>query len=482
MDIQATKTTQEALRNLPTSARPVVDARDVLVPEGYEVEAVLVGLSFPCGLAIGDDGTLFISEGGSTWPTRPYMPSRLLSIEPSGRTRVLGVAGLGGFRGLAWHEGHVYASAKGGRTSRIFRYDPRSGEQSLILDKMPDGGWHEPGGPVFGQDGLMYFAQGSISLQGVILPAGFTVDVVRHPDIYDIPGQDITLTGNNIWTRDPTAPYPFLIETGAYKPFGVAAKPGEVVQGELWCTTGVWRARPDGSDVELIAWGIRNPYGMAINEGNELYVSDNDFEEKTDRAIGQDPDRIWHIKNAQKPYGSVTTPDWYGFPDIAADGLPVWHEKHLPNRGTSAKPLLENPPPWAGPAAALFDPHTGMAKMDFCTSDAFGYRGELFTCLWGTMAPLNSIRPEQLTNGFQVVRVNVQTGDIEPFFRNRQPGPASYTAGSGGIERPVDCKFSPDGKSLYVLDFGRSDLTENLMLSYAHTGVLWRITRKGGGA
>lgn len=42
------------------------------------------------------------------------------------------------------------------------------------LHKMPDGGWHEPGG-------LMYFAQGSISLQGVIQPAGFTVDVVRHP-------------------------------------------------------------------------------------------------------------------------------------------------------------------------------------------------------------------------------------------------------------------------------------------------------------
>ena len=42
----------------------------------------------------------------------------------------------------------------------------------------------------------------------------------------------------------------------------------------------------------------------------------------------------------------------------------------------------------------------------------------------------------------------------------------------------MDCKFGPDGRTLYVLDFGRSDLTESMMLSYGHTGVLWRITRK----
>lgn len=53
------------------------------------------------------------------------------------------------------------------------------------------------------------------------------------------------------------------METGAYKPFRTPAKKGEVVKGELWCTTGVWRARPDGSDVELLAWGICNPFGMA---------------------------------------------------------------------------------------------------------------------------------------------------------------------------------------------------------------------------
>jgi anaerobic selenocysteine-containing dehydrogenase len=82
---------------------------------------------------------------------------------------------------------------------------------------------------------------------------------------------------------------------------------------------------------------------------------------------------IGHVKNASRPHGSVEKPDWYGFPDIAGDGLPVWHEAHRPNRETPAEPLLENHPEWAGPAAFLFEPHTGMAKMDFCRSDEFGF-------------------------------------------------------------------------------------------------------------
>ena len=34
--------------------------------------------------------------------------------------------------------------------------------------------------------------------------------------------------------------------------------------------------------------------------------------------------------------GLRTTPDWYGFPDICGDGLPAWHESHVPSRGTPA--------------------------------------------------------------------------------------------------------------------------------------------------
>jgi hypothetical protein len=215
---------------------------------------------------------------------------------------------------------------------------------------------------------------------------------------------------------------------------------------------------------------------MAFSEDGELYVSDNDFEEAGDRAIANDPDRIWHIRNARSVHGSVQTPDWYGFPDICGDGLPAWHESHLPSRGRPAEPLLQDPPPWAGPAAFLEKPHSCMTKMDFCRSDDFGHRGRLFACEWGTLAPMNSPRPGDLQNGFKVISVDVTSGTAQDFVRNPQLGPAS-ALGTGGIERPVDCKFHPDGRSLYVLDFGVSPPDESKHLSYGHTGVLWRITR-----
>lgn len=477
MYLHATKGTTEDLKNLPTSIRPVIDADDVWVPEGYQVEVAMAGLSFPTGMCVADDGTLFINEGGSTWPTRPASIPRTLRLDPDGNLDVFAVENLGGPRGLAYHDGFLYVSVKGGYQTRIIRYDIKSRKKEILIDKIPDGGWHEPGGPVIGPDGFLYFAQGSVPQQGVVLPQGFTVDMAKHPLAHDVPGQDITLTGNNVWSRNPLMPFPYLTETGAFKPFGVPAKKGEVVQGQLWCTTGVWRSKLDGSEPELLAWGIRNPYGLAINETGELYTSDNDMEEKSERAIAKDPDRVWHIKNAKKPHGSVSTPDWYGYPDICADGIPVYDERKRPKKGKAAEPLIQDPPPWAGPPVFLETPHSGMTKMDFCPSDAFGKRGKLFLCEWGTLAPLNSPRPKDLNNGFRVMEVDVTTGQGVPFFRNEQPGPASYH-GAGGIERPVDCKFSADGKSLYVLDFGHVTVTGGFMLSFAHTGVLWKITRK----
>ncbi|MFD3001516.1 PQQ-dependent sugar dehydrogenase [Pontibacter toksunensis] len=465
------------LHNLPIPARPTVDARDVVVPDGYTIEPVMVGLSFPTDIAFDDKGTVFVSEGGSSWPTRPYMPARVIALHANGETETIDMNVQAGPRGIAWRDGELYMALKGGYHMQIVKYNLQTGELKVLIDSLPSGGWHEPGGPIFGDDGLMYFGNGSVSQQGVVLPAGFTVDMAKHPLAHDVPGQDVTLSGNNVRSRDPRMPYPYMVETGPFKPFGTAAKKGEVVKGSINCNSAVWRSRPDGSDMELLAWGIRNPFGMALNEEGELYVSDNDFEEKGERAMAKDPDCIWHIKNASQPFGSIQTPDWYGFPDFCHDGLPVNHPSHLPSRGTPAEMLMENHPPLAGPAAFLEQPHSCMCRMDFSRSDAFGFRGELFVAEWGTMAPLNSPHPEDLNHGFRVVRVNVKNGTAEPFVHNKEMGPASKVGG-GGIERPVSCKFSPDGKSLYVLDFGGVQVTSGNMLAYAHTGVLWKVTKK----
>jgi glucose/arabinose dehydrogenase len=227
----------EALLELPIPARPRLDPRDVVVPDGYTVEIVLAGLSMPAGMGVDGEGTVYVCEGGSTWPTRPHLPGRILRLRPDGRLDVLGEEPLAGPRHIAFADGAAYVSAKGGHTSRIVRYDLANGQRTVVVDGLPDGGWHEPGGPVFGPDGLMYFAQGSVSQNGVILPHAFIVDLARHPRTHDLPGQDVTLTGNNVVTVDPTA------------------EEGEIVRAELKCSSGLWRSDPDGRDMELLAWG-----------------------------------------------------------------------------------------------------------------------------------------------------------------------------------------------------------------------------------
>ena len=57
-----------------------------------------------------------------------------------------------------------------------------------------------------------------------------------------------------------------------------------------------------------------------------------------------------------------------------------------------------------------------MTKMDFCRSDAFGHRGELFACEWGTLAPLNTPRDQELVHRFKVIRVDVKTGTGQTFL------------------------------------------------------------------
>jgi glucose/arabinose dehydrogenase len=120
--------------------------------------------------------------------------------------------------------------------------------------------------------------------------------------------------------------------------------------------------------------------------------------------------------------------------------------------------------------------HASADGLDFSRSTAFGYVGEAFVAEWGDLAPLAGkvLHPV----GYKVVRVNVQTGVIEPFAENRgdQEGPASKL-GLQGLERPVAVRFDPHGDALYVVDFGIVGVDSAGVKPQEHTGVIWRITK-----
>src|SRR5205807_7624238 len=48
------------------------------------------------------------------------------------------------------------------------------------------------------------------------------------------------------------------------------------------------------------------------------------------------------------------------------------------------------------------------------------------------------------------------------------------TNGQNGFEHPIDVRFSADGKTMYVLDYGAG--------GKPGTGKIWAVTRTGGGS
>jgi hypothetical protein len=126
--------------------------------------------------------------------------------------------------------------------------------------------------------------------------------------------------------------------------------------------------------------------------------------------------------------------------------------------------------------AALLGVHAFARSFDFSRSDGFGHVGEAFVAEFGDLSPFSG--PLAGRVGFKVVRVDPESGAIEDFAVNkgRRNGPASKL-GSGGFERPISARFSPDGRSLYVVDFGILTATAEGFEPRKGTGVLWKITR-----
>jgi glucose/arabinose dehydrogenase len=166
---------------------------------------------------------------------------------------------------------------------------------------------------------------------------------------------------------------------------------------------------------------------------------------------------------------------WYGWPDFAG-GVPL-PAFEPPGDPAPAFVLAEHPnePPFP---AALLGVHSSSNGFDFSRNAVFGFVGDAFVAQFGDMAP--GAGKVLAPVGFQVVRVEVDTGTVHGFAANEgsKVGPASRRGG-GGFERPVAARFSPDGTALYVVDFGVLITGKQGPVAYPNTGVLWRISKRG---
>lgn len=173
----------------------------------------------------------------------------------------------GPWTGVTFHDGDFFV-AEGGilEGGRILRITP-SGQVSAIVADLPSYGDHHTDGPTISPDGWVYFGQGTASNSGIVgednLKFGW---LKRRPDFHDIPGEDITLVGHNVETKDFVHPSTKrTVRTGAFVPFGTPTHPNQVIRGQTNCSGSVLRVRPNGENLELVAWGFRNPFGLAFS-------------------------------------------------------------------------------------------------------------------------------------------------------------------------------------------------------------------------
>jgi glucose/arabinose dehydrogenase len=444
----------------------VIDGGDVALPDGYRIEAVVRRLTFPTGVAFDAAGVPHVVEAGYSYG-EVWSTSRLLRLEPDGRITEIARGDNPPWNGVTFAGGDFYV-AEGGAAAggRILRITP-SGEVSVLVEDLPSIGDHHTNGPVFGPDGALYFGQGTATNSGVVGQDNADMGwLERHPDFHDIPAFDVTLTGRN-FEADVDGQD---VVTGAFLPFGTPSEAGQVVRGAVPCTGAVLRLPRGGGDLQVVAWGLRNPFGLSFREDGRLFVSDNSYDDRGARPVWGTGDLLWSID-------VDASPRWFGWPDFhGTHGLD--DEDHFAPRGEGVAPgfLLAghpNPPPHP---AAVFGVHSSACGMDFSRDDSFGYRGDLFVAQFGDMAP--PVGKVLHPVGYKVVRVDVDRGVVEEFAVNRAgQGPASKVGGDG-LERPIAVRFGPDGQELWVVDFGVVTSSDEGHMPQPGTGVLWRITKE----
>ena len=446
-----------------------IRVEDVALPSEYTIEIVAQGLTFPTGIAFDAAGRPHVIEAGyasgEVWGT-----PRLLRLA-EGRTEVIAEGGRNGpWTGVAFHEGVFYVAEggelEGGRILRI----TAEGESTALISDLPSRGDHHTNGPAIAPDGRIYFSIGTYTNSGIVGEDNVDFGWARRfPQLHDIPCRDVTLTGTNYRSRErvDSEGHAGEAETGAFVPLGTRTQPGQVIRGAVPCNGAVFALPATGGSPELIAWGFRNPFGLAFAPDGELYVTDNAYDDRGSRPVHGAGDLLWRVEHGR----------WYGWPEFhGTRPLDDGDRFDPPDGERPARLLMEHPGAPPAPVAVL-GVHSSANSFDFSRSEAFGHRGEAFVALFGDQAP--AVGKTSAPVGFKVVRVQPQTGSIQDFAVNRGPtnGPASKLR-SGGLERPIAARFNPAGDALYVVDFGVLTMSERGAAAREGTGAVWRITRQ----
>jgi glucose/arabinose dehydrogenase len=494
--------------------RRIVNPSALQVPPGYKVEVFARDLNFPTDLTFGPNGEAYVAESGAHfYGTNPKKapPARILQILPGGRTRVVfdknvpaqaiidadterdipeGI--IGPLEGITYNprNGLIYLAHR----SRYSVLNPQTGEFKTIIGGLPAWGIFHNSKVIFDPQGRMVFEVSAQENAGLVdKPMAEVLAFYKKPEKREVPCETVTLTGKefkvaNLFTKEKGD----TVQTGIYVPFGTRTQPGMTIEGEFWCNGAFYRANPDGTNAQRIAWGLRDPYHYAYSPAGRLITTNNGGEAFPNRPIFDDWDTVYEVREGA----------WYGWPDYYS-GVPVTDKRfRLPNdpnykgkpfehdfvltEDTRAR-LLKNEPLPPQPLVRIEPPHVGAQGFVFGRPEwGLDPENQIILAEFGTLQFLTTKGPTP--PGFMLSIIDLRTGERRPFITNKvRPASASPEPGKGepkggGFERPLRPVWGPDG-ALYLVDFGRLDSMpdpKKKRFAFPNTGVIWKITRTDG--
>lgn len=408
-------------------------------------------LNFPTSVTCDDGGRIYIAESGLPFDGAP--PGGVVSRVDSGGGKVVLAHGLRApVNGVTWHDGSLIIS-EGGNPGRISRLRLQSGELETVIDGLPGFGNYHTNMAVVGPDHKLYFSQGAMTNSGVLgLDSGDMAWLRTVPHECDIPGYDVTLTGFNAETPDPRIGNGTRALTGSFSPFGVPVSPGQKIAGRVPCTSSVMRCGLDGSQLELVAWGLRNAYGLRFLPDGRLLATDQGADSRGSRPIANCPDSLYEVRCGA----------WYGWPDFFG-GQPVT-DPCFRDPGAQEIPfLLANHAELPRPEQPLleFEMNTCAAKFAVVPHEAPSYGGDLIVALFGDERPLTGREGPRV--GRKLIRVALAGKSLHPV----KPLP---------FLRPIDVMFEPVSQAAYVVDFGEFEIApDKSIVARAGSGILWKL-------
>lgn len=425
---------------------------DINIAPGYQIEVFAEGLNTPNSILFTDDGELLIADSG--YITGKPSVSRLVNDH----FELLADGFHVPLIGINSKDGNIYVSHRG--TITVLQKD---GTRRDLISGLPSYGDYSNSRVDFGPDNKMYFGIGTATNSGVV--GTDNLWVMEYPFFHDNPGSYILLNGQNFPTNNMLLSVPETVYTGAFSPYGEPNSPHEIKKGVIKASGSIVRSNLDGTKLELVAWGLRSISYIRFDPYNRLFVSNNGYDIRGSRPIANAPDEFHLIVEGL----------WYGWPDFAG-GEPVTLDRYRPPDGPSPEFLLMHHPNYPPKPFTLFPPESTIIGFDFTSDDRFSRPGFAYIVEFGSIVPKTYRSSEQIFagTGHRITQIDISTGSSTTFAINKSGFSASLTS-EGGLSRPADITFGPDG-AMYVVDMGLN-LRNDPNTFIANTGVIWKISR-----